>query len=166
MFTLFSSKSSFPALLQTLRKGSAAIAFVLVLLSTLSLPSVAFAGCANPLGPGERQGIFSGYLIVCNGTKDCPCTFADFITLGERIVRFFLYLAIPVATLAIMYTGFQYITAQSADVKGDAKKRFANIGWGLLWICLAWLVVYTILQTFLNQDDYPILNNANSEIRF
>lgn len=147
---------------KVVKVGSLALLCV-VLLGFAALPAVALAGC--PDTANKTSGV-AGYLIVCKGTKDCPCTFSDLMLLGQRIILFFLFLSIPLITLAIVYTGFQYITAGSADVLKQAKERITKLLYGLFFLCTAYLIVYTILKTFVDPAAYPIIDQGSVEIRF
>lgn len=82
------------------------------------------------------------------------CTFSDvFKLLNNAITFFFTKLLAPIFVIMIMYAGFRYITAEGNPAKTiKLKSMLWHIIKGLLYILCAWLVVYTIMTTVLNDD--------------
>jgi len=94
-----------------------------------------------------------GTLIPCGQNGD-TCTFTDFAELIQRIISFLaFYIAAPLATLAIMYAGFKYLT--SMDKPGpreEAKKILWDVLWGFIFVLGAWLIIDTILDVLLTDN--------------
>ncbi|PIT96746.1 hypothetical protein COT82_01470 [Candidatus Campbellbacteria bacterium CG10_big_fil_rev_8_21_14_0_10_35_52] len=78
------------------------------------------------------------------------CGYCDLISLVNNIIEFLIYFSVIMATLMFMYAGFQYLTAGG---KGDkitsAHKIFTNVFLGLVFVLAAFLIVDTIMKTFL-----------------
>mgnify|MGYP001616418336 CR=1 FL=1 len=93
-------------------------------------------------------------LIPCGGSTQNPCTFNDFAKLIQNVINFLaFYIATPLATLAIMYAGFKYLT--SLDKPGpreEAKKILWNVLIGLFFALAAWLIIDTILDVLLKSN--------------
>ncbi len=111
----------------------------------ISLPLFVFA--ANVSVPGV------GTLIPC-GQEGDTCTFKDIARLIQNVISFLaFYIAAPLATLAIMYAGFKYLT--SMDKPGpreEAKKILQNVLIGFFFVLAAWLIVDTILDVLLKNN--------------
>ena len=83
-------------------------------------------------------------------TTKVNCDFNQLIVMVNRIIKFLLYLAIPLVLGMILYMGFKYLTANGDPKKlADAKKMFIPVVIGLFWILAAYIIVYTVLDTFL-----------------
>ncbi|HBB65428.1 MAG TPA: hypothetical protein DCZ84_02225 [Candidatus Vogelbacteria bacterium] len=93
-------------------------------------------------------------LIPCGGSEQNPCTFKDLAVLAQNVIKFLaFYIATPLATLAIMYAGFKYLT--SLDKPGsreEAKKILWNVLIGFFWVLAAWLVIDTLLDVLLKSN--------------
>ncbi len=92
-------------------------------------------------------------LIPC-GQDDDTCRFRDFAVLIQQVISFLaFYIAAPLATLAIMYAGFKYLT--SMDKPGpreEAKKILQNVLIGFFFVLGAWLIIDTILDVLLKNN--------------
>lgn len=81
---------------------------------------------------------------------DSECDFRKLMELANRIIRFLLYLSIPLVLGMIMYTAFTYLTANGDSGKvAKAKKMLVPVAIGLFWILAAYIVVYTLLDSLL-----------------
>ena len=90
-------------------------------------------------------------LIVCDGTKADPCTFASIIELIKVIINDLVVLTTFLAVAAFMYAGFLLLTSGGNEsAKTKAKDVFTKVLIGYLWILAAWLIVYTITSVLLN----------------
>lgn len=84
------------------------------------------------------------------GKLDNDCDFQQLVATAYRIVKYMLFLIIPVVALMILWTGFKYMTAGGdANAVADAKRMLKPIAVGVFLIFAAWLIVYTILDKFL-----------------
>lgn len=103
-------------------------------------------------------------IVPCDGVK-VPCDFKAVVATFQRILTFLLYLSIPLVVGIILYTGFKYLTAGGDAYKlEEAKKMLIPVAIGIFWVLAAWLVVNTILKTFLSPDTKDALQQ-NSEFR-
>lgn len=97
--------------------------------------------------------VFAADLIPC-GQEGDTCTFNDLAKLVQAVISFLaFYIAAPLATLAIMYAGFKYLT--SMDKPGpreEAKKILQNVLIGFFFVLAAWLIVDTILDVLLKNN--------------
>jgi hypothetical protein len=100
----------------------------------------------------------SGFqLVSCNGIDDprtekeeVECTFNHAVETFQRIIKFVLYLMIPIILGMIVYVGFTYITANGdAGKLAKAKSMIIPILLGVFFILAAWLIVFTLLDFLL-----------------
>ncbi|MEA1929692.1 MAG: pilin [Patescibacteria group bacterium] len=102
--------------------------FLLVLVVLLLTPALTFA----------QDGI-----VPC---KD-GCGFADLIQLIKNLLGWFVMIAVPVATMMIVYAGALLVTAPTDTGKRvKAKSVFKVAVIGLVAVLAAWLIVDTILN--------------------
>lgn len=112
---------------------------------------VAFAFYAFP-APAEAQG-----LIVCGmgdrvgtGAFDATgCQACHLFQLIDRIVRFLILIAVPVASLLFAYAGFLYFT-QGVNGATEAKAIFKDVLFGFIIALCGFLIVDTIIRTLVN----------------
>ncbi len=127
-----------------------------VFVAVAVVPVVAHAQ-QNPLDPG--------YLIVCgakNPPNNHPCTVEDFFTLAKHFLNLLFFLTVPLTFFGCAYAGYLYMTAQDDSSKtSKAKGIFKGIIIGFLFICGAWLIVYTIVDPILNKDAYDTFKIKN-----
>ncbi len=126
----------------------AVLAPTILALVAIAIPHTALAA-DSPLDPG--------YLIVCGRkTPDShPCTVDDFFLLAKRVVNLIFYLTIPVVFYVCAYAGWLYMSAIDDSGKIEkAKKMFKGVLIGFLFVCGAWLIVYTIVDPILNKNAY------------
>lgn len=91
-------------------------------------------------------------LIVC--TNDC--NFGHLITLVQNLITDLIFLSTIFATAAFAFAGFKLLTSGGSEKAAEeAKEIFKKVGWGYLWILVAWLLVYTI--TSLLGDGFSLL---------
>lgn len=80
-------------------------------------------------------------LIVC--TNDC--NFGHLIALAQALIHDLIFLSTIFATAAFAFAGLKLLTSGGNEkAAGEAKEIFKKVGWGYLWILVAWLLVYTI----------------------
>jgi hypothetical protein len=103
-------------------------------------------------------------IVPCDGV-DVPCDFKALVATFNRILKFLLYLSIPLVVGIILYTGFEFLTAGGDAMKLEkAKKMLIPVAIGIFWVLASWLVVNTILKTFLSDTTKAALNQ-NSEFQ-
>ncbi len=96
-------------------------------------------------------------LVPCNGaSKDAQgnptveCDFNQLLNMINRVIKFLLYLSIPLILGIIIYTAFKFLTANGDPGKlADAKKMLIPVAIGLFWVLAAYIVVYTVLDKLL-----------------
>jgi len=109
-------------------------------------------------------------LIVCgDSVKDAagvvtipyPCNFGYLIELTQNLITNLIILSTLFATAAFAFAGFKLLTSGGNEkAKDEAKDIFKKVGWGFLWILVAWLLVYTI--TSLLDTGFSLLGAPNS----
>lgn len=120
----------------------------IILAAVLVLPTTSFA-LSNDDSKAGGGLIPCGVELKGDKTIKNECTFAHFLVLINRIVKFiFLNLAIPIAAIMFFYAGFLMVTAggESAQARGKAKGIFTNTVIGLVLAAGAWLIVKTVLS--------------------
>ena len=90
---------------------------------------------------------WSELLIVCNGPD---CKYEDLIELANGVINVLIMLATLVATITFIYAGFRLLTSGGDEgAAKDAKEMLGKTLWGFFWILVAWVAVYTIMNTLL-----------------
>ena len=108
----------------------------------------------------DAQGQFPGDtdpsgIVPCGDPGEPSCGACDLVALTQGVINFGVYFSIFVATLAIVWAGFLYVTAQGDPGKvSDAHKIFRTVIIGLIIILAAWLIVDLLMKTFLVQDAF------------
>lgn len=101
-------------------------------------------------------------LIVCQGTREDPCTFGHLIKLVEVLIQDLVVLSTFIAVAVFCYAGFILLTsAGNTSALERAKGMFWKVLMGYLWILAAWLIVYTITSVLLH-DGYSLLGSPKS----
>ena len=98
---------------------------------------------------------------------DCPadgCGWDQLVLTLKSAINFALfYLVFPLSTIIFIYAGFIYVFNASNDQKkGDAKKIFMNVVWGIVIAMSAWLLVSFILSAFGVDDSFILLQDVNT----
>jgi hypothetical protein len=84
------------------------------------------------------------------------CTVCDFFVLAQNIINFFLYLTIPLVTLAAVYIAFIFMTSGGSSSKiTDAKSKLWLVILGIFWVLGSWLVLNTILNIVAKPSVFP-----------
>jgi len=100
-------------------------------------------------------------LVSCDGVDDprtpnkieTECTFNEVVKTFERIIKFVLYLMIPIVLGMIVYVGFTYLTANGDSGKlAKAKSMITPLLLGVFFMLAAWLIVYTLLDFLLAEN--------------
>ena len=144
------------------KKIFASLCLVLVLGAMsvpLSVGAVSESGAVTAGGAtaSVTSALDPGYLIVCGrSTPDShPCTVDDFFVLARRVMNLIFYLTIPVVFYVCAYAGWLYMSATDDSAKiTKAKKMFKGVIIGFLFVCGAWLIVFTIVDPILNKNAY------------
>jgi len=107
---------------------------------------------------GKQVPVTTGGLIPCGREWDnpdtswndtVPCEFCFLVLLINKLMNFLVELAFIVALLALIITGFLFITSQGNQEKlGNAKKNLKWVILGILIIFLAWIVVDFLLTAW------------------
>ena len=117
---------------------SLSILFILLLI--LFIPAHIFAQ-APPCATSPN-----GCFIPCDGVK-VPCDFNMLMLLISNIIGFVVkYLALPLATITIIYAGFIYLTTAITDQKAKARKMLLNVVIGFAVLLAAFIIVRTIVK--------------------
>jgi len=116
----------------------------------------------TPVGPDGGIGsndptssIFQ--LVTCSGVDDPrtegiekECNYEQLIAMVSRLIKFALYILIPIVLGMILFIGFKYLTANGDSGKlADAKRMITPLFIGIILIFAAWLIVYTFLDKIL-----------------
>jgi hypothetical protein len=99
--------------------------------------------------------IFGALIPTCGGNFGEDCSFCNLLWMGQKIINFFIYLSVVVATFLFTYAGVLYMT--SAPNPGNiekAHKIFWNVLIGLIVVLGAWLIVDTVMKVFYSESDF------------
>lgn len=113
---------------------------------------IIFASYVTPT-PAEAQG-----LIVCGmgdyvgtGQFDATgCQACHLFQLVDRIVKFLILIAVPIASLLFAYAGILYFTSGGGHGKEEAKNIFKDVLFGFIIALCGFLIVDTIIKTLVN----------------
>ncbi len=87
------------------------------------------------------------------GPKIPGCGYRAFLLLISNIIKFLLYMAIPIASLSFFFAGFLYLTAGgNAGKIEEAHSIFWSALMGIIIMLSAWLIINTILKGLLGPD--------------
>ena len=134
----------------------------LFLLLVLILPVLSLAAATGKDAIGD--GLINCGNTVTNGVFKNPCDFSDFIKLINDIINWIIGLATVIFTISAVYGGFLYTTS---GMNPGNKEKAKSILWstliGFVIILVAWVVIYTILNTLVDRD--PV-NGVPNVFRF
>ncbi|HVT75027.1 MAG TPA: pilin [Candidatus Paceibacterota bacterium] len=142
-------------------KTFAKIAMVMSVVSlffTFAFARVASAqGIQGAVGTDDPTDQGNFQIVSCNptynpatGKLDNDCDYQQLVATATRIVKYILFIIIPIVGAMILWTGFKYMTAGGdANAVADAKRMLKPIAIGVFLIFAAWLIVYTILDKLL-----------------
>jgi hypothetical protein len=121
--------------------------FVLSVLSIITFPQVSSAAKKDFLPI-----IQCGNEIDKTG-KPVPCTFLDAIETFNRVVNWFVSIAATLGALTLAYAGAMMLLNPGNTGKlEEAKEMFKKTMIGLIWILVAWIIVYSLVNRFLDSD--------------
>lgn len=119
-----------------------------------ALPATAHAELVGPLDPIIPEACkcetvqVQGTSQTVGGAPGYGCV----LQVIQNVVRFAVSLGIMLATLALVYTGFQWITAgANAQKKSEGKNLFLNTLVGMVLILTAWLIVDYVMKTLYRE---------------
>lgn len=94
-------------------------------------------------------------LVPCDGVTN-ECDLNDFIALINNIINWILSIATFIFAIMLIWGGFTYLTSgANQSKKEEAKKMLWSTLLGFVIILVSWLIVYTILDVFIdNNSDY------------
>ena len=86
-----------------------------------------------------------------NAARDCGV--CDIAQLAQNALNAGIYIAIFLSAILFAWAGWKYVTAggESGKVK-SAREIFTNVLIGLIIILAGWLVVDTIMKTFVSES--------------
>ncbi|MCK9344927.1 MAG: hypothetical protein M0P64_02230 [Candidatus Pacebacteria bacterium] len=89
--------------------------------------------------------------IPCNGPD---CTFDSLIQLVNNIIKFLMFgVAVPLAAIGFMFVGAKMVLSSNKEsAKTEAKESFGNIVKGFLIMLGAYVVVKTIVYSFITDE--------------
>jgi len=109
-------------------------------------------------GPGRTD---EGGFIPCGYSTDEDrtvgreeqCRFEHLVKLAQNIVTWLLWASVFVAAIAFTWGGFVYLTSAGDTGKvSQAHAIFKNVAIGFVLALSAWLIVYTITNTLLEEE--------------
>lgn len=130
------------------------LGLILAAMALGASPLVALAQAGSGATGTDDPRDEAGFQIVpCSGVDavgNPTCDYAQLIRMADRIIRFLLYMSIPLVLGIIMWTAFKYLTANGDPGKlADAKKMLKYVAIGLFWVLGSYIVVYTVLDSLL-----------------
>lgn len=131
-----------------------AIALSIMFVSVVT-PLFAFAQApakGSDGGLGGNQAEKKQFQIVPCDNVTVECDFNMLLVGINRVMKFLLFLSIPLVMGMGLYTAYKFMTAGGdAGKLADAKKMFVPVALGLFWILAAYIVVYTFLDKLVSE---------------
>jgi hypothetical protein len=121
-----------------------ALSFGLILTSYFLIP--AFANAANLIPCTNTPG--TGGVVPASDV----CDFNALMQLVSNALKFLVELALPLATITIIYAGFLYLTTAVSDQKSKAKTMLINVVIGFAVLLAAFVIVRTIINVLLRPE--------------
>ncbi len=91
-------------------------------------------------------------IVPCDGV-DTPCNACSLVALGQNILNFLFAISAAIAALMFAFAGFKMVTAGGDPGKiSEGKKIFTNVAIGFIILLAAWLIVDTVMKSFVKQD--------------
>lgn len=108
-------------------------------------------------------GLFLPSLTLAAGLVECvgtDCGTCELIETGNTVLSFIITVMMSVASLLFVYAGFLMVTS-GGDVSAynKAKGIFTNVLIGIIIMMCAWLIIDTVLKTFL-EDGAGVAGNT------
>lgn len=92
-------------------------------------------------------------LIVCQGTKEDPCTFESFMDLIRAGIHDLVILSTFLVVILLVWVGIKLLTSGGNEKAWtESKAMLWKVVLGYMWILAAWLVVYTITSVLLKPE--------------
>ncbi|MDD5050446.1 MAG: pilin [Candidatus Pacebacteria bacterium] len=89
---------------------------------------------------------------VTDGSAN-SCGYKKFIDLVSSIIKFLLWVAVPIAAISLFFAGFLYLTAGGNPGKiEEAHHIFWSVLVGIIIMLCAWLLVNTILTSLVDKS--------------
>lgn len=89
-----------------------------------------------------------------------PCGFTDFMRQVDHVISLLLYVAVVLAVISFVYTGFKLIfSGGNEDAIKHAKHIFWNVLVGLVLAYGAWIIVHFVVTTLGVKDGYTLLKS-------
>lgn len=106
-----------------------------------------------------------GFTLAGNTVNGTACGWKDVLSLANNLLKFMIYLAVPIAAICFAYAGWLYLSSQGNSGKiSRAHGIFLNVAIGLVIVLAAWLVVNQIMTTLANPSGYtPVLQTVNGK---
>jgi hypothetical protein len=89
-------------------------------------------------------------LVPCDGVD---CQSCDFVEMINRIVKWFIGIMSILCGLVVVYAGIQMVTSGGNESAwSHAKSMLTNVLIGFVILLTAWLIVDTIMKTFVDEN--------------
>lgn len=80
-----------------------------------------------------------------------PCDFNDAVDTVARVVNWFISIAASIGAATLAYAGIQILMSPgNASKITEARTMITKTLFGLFWLLAAWVVVYTLVNTFVD----------------
>ncbi|KND48846.1 MAG: hypothetical protein AB200_00215 [Parcubacteria bacterium C7867-005] len=128
-----------------MKKLSTHILALFLILSVFAIPAVSFA---------------QNDLVPCGNPGQAECGFNDLIKLVINIINTLITYSTYIAVAVFCYAGIMLMTAGGDKGALDkAKKILGSVVKGYVWILIAWVVVYTIMNTLIDGEGFSLLGD-------
>lgn len=137
--------------MKTLTKISASLIVFLFLLSIFSVVNAQSVGCNSSASNSSAKTLLP--LIQCGGTGQPCCDFKEAAILVNRIINWFLSIAVAVAAITFSVAGVNILlNPDNAGKRSEAWAMFRKTVWGIIIILMSWLVINTLVNSLVSSS--------------
>lgn len=134
--------------------ASALIGAPLALFAQISVdPTTDVAYKAGYVPCGQTRTVYDTSGKMVSQDIPNPCDFPDILELARRLITGWIMAAVIIGTMGFAYAGYLYMTAMGSEEKiKHAHSIFYKVALGIAFMLAAWLIAYTLEQTFLTPE--------------
>lgn len=109
--------------------------------------------CVPSIVGAQTDQVLGGEIWKSAQCEGSTCTFAHLLSLVQDILKYLLFISIPIAAIAFAVAGFRIMTAgDNAGARGEAKDMLFMVLKGFVIMLVAGIIVHTIAGSLLKSD--------------
>lgn len=97
---------------------------------------------------------YAAGLVPCGGPNEAMCRACDFVAMGQNIMKWFVLVSASIVALMFAFGGMKMVmSAGNTGAVSEGKEMMTNSVIGFLILLAAWLIVNTVLMTFMKDGN-------------